>query len=83
MKLYDMNTDTEYSLPALYREWKSLRKEDPVNHSDNFRSELFGILMATVNGRNDCEIIGYTGKEISSIIIRIRESLRNHETEAY
>lgn len=76
MKLYDMNTDTEYSLPALYREWESLRKEDPVNHSDNFRSELFEILMATVNGRNDCEIIGYTGNEISNIILRIGEHIK-------
>lgn len=76
MKLYDMNTDTEYSLTVLYREWESLRKEDPANHSDNFRSELFEILMATVNGRNDCEIVGYTGKEISNIIIRLRDSLR-------
>ena len=81
MKLYDMNTDTEYSLPALYREWKSFRREDPANHSDNFRSELFEILMATVNGRNDCMIPGYTGSEISGIIIRLRDSLRKHEME--
>ena len=82
MKLYDMNTDMEYSLPALYREWESLRREDPANYTDNFRYDLFRILMDTINDRNDCEIVGYTGKEISNIIIRIRESLRKHGMEA-
>ena len=82
MKLYDMNADTEYSLPALYREWESLRREDPANYTDSFRYDLFRILMDTINDRNDYEIIGYTGKEISNIIIRLRESLRKQETEA-
>ena len=72
MKLYDENTEREYDLTTLRDEWKQFRSEDPDNHADNFRTELFEILMATINGRNDCDIVGMTPAETSRYIVRLR-----------
>lgn len=73
MKLFDINSEKEYTLTELKTEWKDFYKADPVNHSENFTTELFNILMATVNGRNDCKITGLTGKEVSNLIIKLRK----------
>ena len=72
MRLYDMNSEKEYTLAELKKEWQELRKEDSVNHSEKFTIEFYEILMATVNGRNDCEIVGLTAKETSNYILSIR-----------
>lgn len=75
MRLYDMNTEKVYTLSELKKEWQEFSKSDPFNHADCFTTELFEILMATINGRNDCEIVGCTGKEISNIILKLRDSV--------
>lgn len=75
MKLYDMDDGSVYTLPELFTSWKAFRKEEPWNHAENFRTEIFGILMATVNGRNNLEIIGMTAKETSGLINRIRRRI--------
>lgn len=75
MKLYDANTEQEYSLLDLRNDWKEFREEDPENHADNFKTELFEILMATVNGRNDCTVIGMTAREISNYIVKMRRGI--------
>ena len=71
MKLFDMNTEKEYTLPELFREWKEFLNEEPWNHAKTFRIEWFNILMATVNGRNDCDVIGLTPAELNRYILRI------------
>jgi len=76
MTLYDTNTERTYTLSELHDEWKQFRAEDPWNHADNFMSELYEILMATVNGRNDCDIIGLTPSETCDYIITIRHAIR-------
>ena len=74
MKLIDLNDGREFSLPRLREEWEALRADDPENHAGTFKAELFEILMATVNGRNDCEVIGPTPAELSNMIMKLRRA---------
>lgn len=71
-----------YSLHDMWEEWNEFRADDPYNHADSFKVELFEILMATINGRNDLEIIGMTPHEISNYIIRLRNDLSATEKGA-
>ena len=73
MKFIDLNDDRVYTVADLKKEWEALREEDPENHAESFQIELLEILMATINGRNDLEIIGMTPREVSNYIIRLRE----------
>ena len=75
MKLMDLDDGREYTLPALRSEWEALRREDPENHSAYFRTEMSNILIATVNGRNNLEIVGPTPAETDRIIMRLRRGL--------
>lgn len=75
MKLVDMNDGREHSAADLKREWAIFREEEPENHAADFRTEFFEIIMATINGRNDLEIIGPTPRELSAMVDRLRASL--------
>ena len=75
MKLIDLNDDRVYTPADLKRDWTQFREEDPDNHAASFRIEFFEILMATINSRNDLEIIGLTSRETSNIILRLRAQL--------
>ena len=77
MKFIDLNDDREYTVADLKRDWAQFREEDPDNHAASFRIEFFEILMATINGRNDLEILGMTHREISSLTLRLRAQLLN------
>ena len=77
MRFIDLNDDQIYTLADLKKDWQEFRAEDPENHAPDFKTELFEILMATVNGRNDLDIIGLTPRETSNIIIRLRAQLLN------
>ena len=75
MRFIDLNDDKVFTLSDLHRDWTQFRQEDPDNHAASFRIELFEILMATINGRNDLDIIGMTPKETSNLILRLRAQL--------
>ena len=75
MRFIDLNDDREYTIADLKRDWAQFRMEDPDNHSASFQIEFFEILMATINGRNDLDIIGMTPKETSNLILRLRAQL--------
>ena len=77
MKFIDLNDDRVYTLQDLHHDWTQFRQEDPENHAPDFKTELFEILMATINGRNDLEILGLTHREISSLTLRLRAQLLN------
>ena len=79
MQFIDLNDDRVYSLQDLHRDWAQFRQEDPENHAPDFKTELFEILMATINGRNDLEIIGLTPREVSNYIIRLRSEIWQEE----
>ena len=75
MKLTDLYDGTTHSLCDLHREWAEFKSADPVNHSDSFLCEFFEILMASVNGRNDLDVIGLTTNETDRYIRRLRSAL--------
>ena len=77
MRFIDLNDSHTYTLADLKKEWEELRAADPENHAEDFKTVFFEILMDTVNGRNDMDIIGPTPREISNIIIRLRTQLLN------
>ena len=77
MKFMDLNDRRTYTLPEIRKEWELLRNQEPENHAQDFRTELFEILMATVNGRNDLEVIGLTHRETDRLIRRLRVQLQN------
>ncbi len=79
MKFIDLNDDRVYTIADLKKDWQEFREEDPENHADRFKIEFFEILMATVNGRNDLEIIGLTPREVSNYIIRLRSEIWQEE----
>ena len=75
MRFIDLNDDRVYTMQDLHRDWTQFRTEDPENHAESFQIEFFEILMATVNGRNDLEILGLTHREVSDLILRLRAQL--------
>ena len=77
MRFIDLNDDKVYTLQDLHHDWAQFRQENPENHAESFRIEFFEILMATINGRNDLEILGMTHREISSLTLRLRSQLLN------
>ena len=77
MKFIDLNDDRVYTIADLKKDWQEFRAEDPENHAPDFKTELFEILMATINGRNDLEILGLTHHKVSSITLRLRTQLLN------
>ena len=77
MRFIDLNDGHIYTLADLKKDWQEFRAEDPENHADRFQLEFFEILMATINGRNDLEILGLTHREVSNLTIRLRAQLLN------
>ena len=77
MKFIDLNDGHIYTVADLKKDWQEFRAEDPENHAPDFKTELFEILMATINGRNDLEILGLTHREVSNLTIRLRAQLLN------
>lgn len=75
MTLYDKNTERIYTMTDLYNDWKQFKAEDPANHANDFTTELFEILMATINYRNDCDILNLTPTEISNYIFSLRDRI--------
>ena len=75
MKLIDLNDDRVYTPADLKRDWAQFREEEPENHAESFQIEFFEILMATINGRNDLDILGLTHREVSNLILRLRAQL--------
>ena len=77
MKLIDLNDDSVYTITDLKKGWQVLRAQEPENHAPDFMTEVFEILMATINGRNDLDIIGLTPRETSHLIFRLRTQFLN------
>ena len=77
MRLIDTENRCSLSLKALKEEYQTLRQDEPWNHGDNFRAELLETLLATVNGRNDCEISGMTARELDRYIRKLRAQVNS------
>lgn len=72
MTLKDLYDNSLITIADLKQEWEELREEEPENHQDTFHGELLEILMATISGRNDLEIVGPTPRETGRLIARLR-----------
>lgn len=80
MQFYDIDSDSKLNLIDLFRQWQEFKQIDSFNHSESFIIEMFEIIMATINGRNNLEIIGFTGNEISNIVIKLKGKIDNDST---
>ena len=77
MQFKDLNDDRVTTLSEIRRDWLESREQDPENTAPDFKTEIFEILMATVNGRNDLEIVGLTHRETDRLIQRLHAQLLN------
>ncbi len=77
MRFIDLNDQSVTTLSEIRRDWLESREQDPENTATDFRTEIFEILMATVNGRNDLEIANLTHRETDRLIQRLRAQLLN------
>ena len=77
MQFIDLNDHSVITLSEIRRDWLESRESDPENTAPDFKTELFEILLATVNGRNDLEIAGLTHRETDRLIQRLRTKLLN------
>ena len=77
MKFVDLNDNSVITLSEIRRDWADACAEDPEDTAPDFLTEIFEILMATVNGRNDLEIAGLTHRETDRLIQRLRAQLLN------
>ena len=69
--------ERRHTIADLKKDWQEFREEDPENHAPDFKTEIFEILMATINGRNNLEILGLTHREVNNLILRLRAQLLN------
>ena len=74
---YDLNEpEAKISIKQLKADWERGRIEDPENFYDpSFTSYLFEVIMATINGRNDLDLIGMTPDEVYRFIMRLRRRI--------
>lgn len=79
MKFIDLNDGHLYTIADLENDWRELRSEDPESYAGSFKIEFLEILMATVNGRNDLEVIGMTNHEVSNYIVKLRSEIQQKE----
>ena len=77
MTFKDLNDGRIYTLSQIRRDWLENRADDQEDTAPDFRTELFEILMATVNGRNGLEIANLTHRETDRLIYRLRAQLLN------
>ncbi len=77
MQFIDLNDNSVTTLSEIRMDWADAHREDPENTAPDFKTEIFEILMATVNGRNDLEIVGLTHREADRLIQRLRAQLLN------
>ena len=75
MRLMDIDTDREIFLSELHHDWLTGRIEDPVNYEEDFITEMYVILMDTINGRNNCDVIGLTPSELNNYILKLRNKV--------
>ena len=77
MTFIDTYDGRPYTMRALHDDYISFRQDEPYNHAPDFVTELYEILMASVNGRNDLDVINMTPREIESYIYRLRRIIES------
>ena len=72
----DLNDGTVITESMLYAEWEIGRETDTETYSESFSKYLLEIILATINGRNDLEIVGTTPQETNEYMDALREKIR-------
>lgn len=67
MRLYDFDADRVYTLPDLKREYLIFKAEDPENVGPTFSRYLFDVIDACNRGRNNCDVVGMTARELGKM----------------
>lgn len=75
MRFYDYESREIITTARIYSDWKTFRLEEPENHAETFSAEFFETIKATINGRNDLDIIGMKPAEIEGVLRRIRAKM--------
>ena len=75
----DLNNGTVITESMLYAEWEIGKETDTETDSESFNEYLLEIILATINGRNDLEIIGATPQETSEYVNALREKIRQRK----
>ena len=68
--------EAKIGLKELKADWERGRIEDPENFYDPFFGwYLLEVIMATINGRNDLELVGMTPDEVYRMVMRLRKKV--------
>ena len=65
MQFIDLNDGRIDTMLDIHRDWLA------CGVCASFRDEILETMLATINGRNDLEIIGLTNREINNIIVKL------------
>ena len=71
MKLYNTENDTVVSLQEMHKKWAQFKNMDSLNHADNFKTELYNILLDAINGRNNYKVVNLTMNETCNYILKL------------
>ena len=75
MRFVDLDDGKVFTVPDLHRDWQVFKAEDPINHAETFKRELFEIIDATLRGRNDLEIICLTPAEVFNVYTKLMKEV--------
>jgi len=78
MRFIDLDSydGKEWTLRDIYDDWKTNSADDPDNYGDHFLPYMCNVIMDTINGRNDLDIVGLTHKEINNITLKLLKIVR-------
>ena len=71
MRFRDLETGAELPLTYIAAEYHAMRRIEPENHADTLAGEVLNLMMATISGRNDLEIVGMKPREIGQMIYKL------------
>lgn len=78
MTFKDIESGDIFTDKDLFMEWEDNHKTDPETYQETFSAYMINIIMATVNGRNDLDIVDMTAKEIDKVLneLKRKEGIR-------
>ncbi len=75
MRFIDDWQEPVITLRDLKAEWVVMHQQEPYNFADTFKEHLLNLILATINYRNDMEIIDMTPAEVQRFINGLRRRI--------
>ena len=72
MTFRDIDNGDIFTDKDLFTEWTDNHETDPETYHETFSAYMINIIMATVNGRNDLDIVDMTAKEIDKVLNELK-----------